>query len=97
MHVMTEVEPKFGAIYARNPFNTEFAESIGFFDDDTARTVTAIALNSSAATAPGAIRQRCAARACRAELARRWIRALAQVTFDPRPSRNEAKSSWERE
>ena len=42
MHVMTEVEPKFGAIYARNPFNTEFAESIGFFDvDDTARTVTA--------------------------------------------------------
>jgi cellobiose phosphorylase len=41
MHVMTEVEPKFGAIYARNPFNTEFAESIGFFDvDDTARTVT---------------------------------------------------------
>ena len=41
MHVTTEVDSKSGAIYARNPYNSEFAEWIGFFDvDDPARTVT---------------------------------------------------------
>ncbi len=41
MHVTTEVDSKSGAIYARNPYNSEFAEWIGFFDvDDAARTVT---------------------------------------------------------
>ncbi len=37
MHVVTEVDPNL----ARNPFNTEFADSIAFFDvHDTIRTVT---------------------------------------------------------
>ena len=41
MHVTTEIDPKSGAIYARNPYNGEFAEWIGFFDvDDPTRTVT---------------------------------------------------------
>ena len=41
MHVTTEVDAKTGAMYARNSFNSEFAEWIGFFDvDDPARTVT---------------------------------------------------------
>ncbi|HKO66351.1 MAG TPA: glucoamylase family protein [Burkholderiaceae bacterium] len=41
MHVSTEIDARTGAIYARNPFNIEFAEWIGFFDiDDSARTVT---------------------------------------------------------
>ena len=40
-HVTTEIDSKSGAIYARNSFNTEFAEWTGFFDvDDSARTVT---------------------------------------------------------
>ena len=41
MHVTTEIDAKTGAMYARNSFNSEFAEWIGFFDvDDPARTVT---------------------------------------------------------
>ena len=41
MHVTTEVDAKSGAIYARNPYNIEFAEWIGFFDvDDPTCTVT---------------------------------------------------------
>ncbi len=41
MHVSTEIDAKSGAIYARNPYNIEFAEWIGFFDvDDSTRTVT---------------------------------------------------------
>ena len=41
MHVTTEIDSKSGALYARNPYNTEFAEWVGFFDvDDPARTVT---------------------------------------------------------
>ena len=39
MHVITEVDPASGALYARNAYNTEFAERIAFFDvDDTSRT-----------------------------------------------------------
>ena len=39
MHVITEIDPASGAIYARNAYNTEFADRIAFFDvDDTART-----------------------------------------------------------
>ena len=35
------IDAKSGAMYARNSFNTEFAEWVGFFDvDDAARTVT---------------------------------------------------------
>nr|MBS0022148.1 cyclic beta 1-2 glucan synthetase [Gammaproteobacteria bacterium] len=41
MHVTTEVEPYSGAIYARNPYNTEFPDRVAFFDvDDGNRTVT---------------------------------------------------------
>jgi len=32
LHVQTEVDPKTGALLARNPFNTEFAERIAFVD-----------------------------------------------------------------
>jgi len=39
MHVITEIDPASGAIYARNAYNTEFADRIAFFDvDDTSRT-----------------------------------------------------------
>ncbi len=41
MHVTTEVDPYSGAIYARNPYNSEFAERVGFFDvDDAHRTIS---------------------------------------------------------
>jgi cellobiose phosphorylase len=41
MHVVTEVDPGSGALLARNPYNTEFAERVAFFDvDDAARTVS---------------------------------------------------------
>jgi len=34
MHVNTEIDPKSGALYARNPYNTEFADRVAFFDVD---------------------------------------------------------------
>ena len=41
LHVQTAVDPKTGALLARNPFNTEFAERIAFVDvSDPSRTVT---------------------------------------------------------
>ena len=41
MHVVTEVDPDSGALFARNPYNTEFAGRVAFFDVDNAiRTVT---------------------------------------------------------
>ena len=41
MHVVTEIEPGSGALLARNPYNTEFAGRVAFFDvDDPARTVS---------------------------------------------------------
>ena len=41
MHVVTELDPISGAMFARNAYNTEFAERIAFFDVDTAnRSVT---------------------------------------------------------
>jgi len=41
MHVVTKVDPNSGAIFARNPYNTEFADRVAFFDvDDTTRTVS---------------------------------------------------------
>jgi len=41
MQVITEIDPKTGAIFARNPYNTEFAERTAFFDAGEApRTVT---------------------------------------------------------
>ncbi len=41
MHVVTEIDPDSGALFARNPYNTEFAGRVAFFDvDDAIRTVT---------------------------------------------------------
>jgi cyclic beta-1,2-glucan synthetase len=41
MHVVTELDPDSGAFFARNPYNTEFADRVAFFDvDDANRTVT---------------------------------------------------------
>ena len=41
MHVTTEIDPHSGALFARNPYNTEFADRIAFFDvDDASRTIT---------------------------------------------------------
>ena len=41
MHVITEADPQSGALFARNPYNTEFSGRVAFFDvDDTTRTVT---------------------------------------------------------
>jgi len=41
LHVVTEVDPASGAFFARNPYNTEFAGRVAFFDvEDTVRTVS---------------------------------------------------------
>ena len=41
MHVITEMDLNSGALFARNPYNTEFSDRTAFFDvDDTTRTVT---------------------------------------------------------
>ena len=41
MHVRTEIAPESGALYARNPYNTDFADWVAFFDvDDPTRTLT---------------------------------------------------------
>ncbi len=41
MHVRTEVDPLNGALYARNPYNTEFFKNIAFFSvDDRSRTIS---------------------------------------------------------
>jgi cellobiose phosphorylase len=41
MHVTTEIDPQSGALYARNPYSTEFADRVAFFDvDDPARSVS---------------------------------------------------------
>jgi cellobiose phosphorylase len=41
MHVITEIDPRCGALFARNPYNTEFRGRTAFFDvDDTHRTVS---------------------------------------------------------
>jgi cyclic beta-1,2-glucan synthetase len=41
LHVATEVDPDSGAVFARNPYNTEFADRVAFFDaEEAARTVS---------------------------------------------------------
>ncbi|GJL74849.1 GH36-type glycosyl hydrolase domain-containing protein [Nitrosomonas sp.] len=41
MHVTTEVDSKSGALFAHNPYNTEFADRIAFFDvDETNRSIS---------------------------------------------------------
>ena len=39
LHLITEIDPTSGALFARNPYNTEFADRMAFFDvDDATRT-----------------------------------------------------------
>jgi cellobiose phosphorylase len=41
MHVVTEIRPDSGALFARNPYNSEFAGRVAFFDvEDVNRTVS---------------------------------------------------------
>ena len=41
MHVITELDPDSGALFARNSYNTEFADRVAFFDvDEVTRTLT---------------------------------------------------------
>ncbi|MBA4416804.1 MAG: cyclic beta 1-2 glucan synthetase [Syntrophus sp. (in: bacteria)] len=41
MHVITEINPQSGALFARNPYNTEFGNRTAFFNvDDVTRTMT---------------------------------------------------------
>jgi len=41
MHVVTEFDPVSGALFARNSYNTEFADRVAFFDvDDATRTLS---------------------------------------------------------
>ncbi len=41
MHVSTEIDPRSGALCARNRYNTEFADRVAFFDvDDAARSLS---------------------------------------------------------
>jgi cyclic beta-1,2-glucan synthetase len=41
MHLTTEVDPYSGALYARNPYNSELPDRVAFFDvDDANRTTT---------------------------------------------------------
>jgi len=41
MHVITEVDPGSGALFARNPYHTEFGGRVAFFNvDDAARTLS---------------------------------------------------------
>ncbi len=41
MHVVTEIDPTSGALFSRNPYNTEFTGRVAFFDvDDAVRTVS---------------------------------------------------------
>ncbi len=41
MHVITEIDLESGALFARNPYNTMFADRTAFFDvDESARTVS---------------------------------------------------------
>ena len=41
MHLITEIDHQCGALFARNPYNTEFRNRTAFFDvDETSRTMT---------------------------------------------------------
>ena len=41
MHIATDVDARSGALYVRNPYNSEFSRWVGFFDvDEPTRTVT---------------------------------------------------------
>lgn len=41
MHIITEIDPNTGTLFARNPYNTEFAGLVAFFDvDEVTKTFT---------------------------------------------------------
>lgn len=41
LHMVTEIDANSGALFARNPYNSEFGHRVAFFDvDDNARTLT---------------------------------------------------------
>ncbi|SFN66288.1 GH36-type glycosyl hydrolase domain-containing protein [Nitrosospira briensis] len=41
MHVVTEIEPESGILFAHNPYNNEFSSRVAFFDvDDETRSIT---------------------------------------------------------
>jgi cyclic beta-1,2-glucan synthetase len=41
LHVVTDIDPKSGAVFARNPYNGDFPKRVAFFDvDEAARSVT---------------------------------------------------------
>lgn len=41
MHIVTEIDASSGALFARNPYNTEFSGRVAFFDvDDNARSLS---------------------------------------------------------
>jgi cellobiose phosphorylase len=41
MHVVTELDPGSGALFARNPYNMEFADRVAFLDvDETTRSLS---------------------------------------------------------
>lgn len=41
MHVVTELDARTGALFARNPYNSEFSERVAFFDvDESNRTIS---------------------------------------------------------
>ena len=84
LHVQTELDPKTGALLARNPFNTEFAERIAFVDvSDPRRIFTGDRRSFSAATGVCPIRRPSSGRGFPEKPERGWTLARAvQVTLD---------------
>jgi cyclic beta-1,2-glucan synthetase len=85
MHVITEIDPRSGTLYARNPYSPEFAERVAFFDvDDPARHLTGDRSGIHRAQRFScAIRPPCTARAFPAGSAPAWTPCGAiQVTFE---------------
>ncbi|HVK55518.1 MAG TPA: glycosyl hydrolase family 65 protein, partial [Burkholderiales bacterium] len=75
MHVTTEIDPKSGTLYARNPYNTEFAEWTAFFDaDDVGRTTTCDRAEFLGRN--GSLRSPAA-------LTRSWLSGKAGASLDP--------------
>ena len=47
MHVVTQADPISGALFARNAYNTEFADRIAFFDVDATTRTASVSCSSS--------------------------------------------------
>jgi len=90
LHLQTEMDPKSGALLARNPYNSEFAERIVFLDvNDVTRTFTGDRKEFSAATETCRIRRRSSARGFPEKQAPVWIRAARCRSLAMcRPGRN---------